>query len=99
MKSGTGKRDSFFWMLISVSTSRRLYALNCSHFSISCCGRFLVLPPLVLVGAQGTQKYLMRFFPSVSFCFSSPRTAPTPSKDKGNPSVADHTIVQCQLSG
>lgn len=45
------------------------------------------------------ENHLMRFFPSVSFCFSSPRTAPTPSSDKGNPRVADHTRVQCQLSG
>ena len=37
--------------------------------------------------------------PSVSFCFSSPKTAPTPSRDNGRPSVVDHTIVQCQLSG
>ena len=40
----------------STSTSLWLYALNSSHFSMSCSGRFLVLPPLLLVALHGTQK-------------------------------------------
>ena len=53
----------------------------------------------MLVGRQGWQKYLMSSLPSVSFCFSRPRTAPTPSKESGRPIVAAQTIEQCQLSG
>ena len=62
-------------------------------------GRFLVRCPLVLVGVQGWQKYLMRSFPSESFCFFKPRTAPTPSKESGSPIVAAQIIEQRQLSG
>ena len=86
-------------MLISVSTSRTLYFLNMAHLSGAWKGRFLVRCPLVLVGAQGWQKYLMRSFPSESFCFSKPRTAPTPSKESGSPIVAAQIIEQRQLSG
>ena len=62
-------------------------------------GRFRVRWPFALVGRQGWQKYLMSSLPSVSFCFSRPRTAPTPSKESGRPIVAAQTIEQCQLSG
>ena len=55
-------------------------------------GRFLVLPPFALVAAQGTQKYLMRSLPSLSFCSDKPRTAPAPASDNGSPIYADHTI-------
>lgn len=44
-------------------------------------------------------KYGIRSLPSFNFCFSSPRTAPTPSKESGKPSVADQIIVQCQDAG
>ena len=86
-------------MPISVSTSRTLYFLNMAHLSGAWKGRFLVRCPLVFVGAQGWQKYLMRSFPSESFCFSKPRTAPTPSKESGSPIVAAQIIEQRQLSG
>ena len=49
--------------------------------------------------ATARQKYLMRSFPSESFCFSRPRTAPTPSKESGSPIVAAHIMEQRQLSG
>ena len=83
--SGTGNLASLCCICISVSTSRRLYALNRSHFSGSVPGRFRVLPPLVFVALQGTQKYRIRSLPSVSFCFSSPSTAPAFSSERGSP--------------
>ena len=55
-KSGAGNFDSFFWIAISVFTSRLLYAMKVDHFTGSCSGRLRVLPPLALVGLQGTQK-------------------------------------------
>ena len=73
--------------------------MNRSHFPGSCSDRFRVLPPFALVGLQGTQKYRIRSLPSVSFCFSKPNAAPAVSRERGSPSVADHTIVQCQPSG
>ena len=82
-------------MPISVSTLRILYFLNMD----TCPGRFLVRCPLVFMGVQGWQKYLMRSFSSESFCFSKPRTAPTPSKESGSPIVAAQIIEQRQLSG
>ena len=97
--AGTGNFASLCWMPISVSTSRILYFLNMAHLSGAWKGRFLVRCPLVFVGAQGWQKYLMRSFPSESFCFSRPRTAPTPSKESGSPIVAAHIMEQRQLSG
>ena len=47
----------------------------------------------------GVQKYRMRSLPSLSFCFSRPSTAPTPSSESGSPRVAAQTIVQCQEDG
>ena len=91
-KLGTGNFRSLSCIDISTSTSRLLYALNCAHFSGACSGRFLVLPPFVLVAAQGTQKYLMRSLPSFSFCSDKPRTAPAPASDNVSPIYADHTI-------
>ena len=91
-KSGTENLRSLSCIDISTSTSRLLYALKSDHFSGACSGRFLVLPPFVLVAAQGTQKYLMRSLPSFSFCSDKPRTAPAPASDNGSPIYADHTI-------
>ncbi len=51
-------------------------------------GRFRVLPPFDLVGLHGTQKYRIKSFPSFIFCFSSPSTAPTSSKERGRASIA-----------
>ena len=73
--------------------------MNRLHFSGSWFGRFRVLPPLALVGAHGTEKYRIRSLPSVSFCFSSPRTEPTPSRDRGRPIYADHTIEHRHADG
>mgnify|MGYP000799899282 CR=1 FL=1 len=44
-----------------------LHDLKTVHFSGACMGRFLVLPPLDLVGLHGTQKYRMRSLPSFIF--------------------------------
>ena len=52
-----------------------------------------------LVYLGGWQKNLIRSLPSVSFCFSRPRTAPTPSRESGRPIVADQIMEQRQLSG
>lgn len=41
--------------------------LKVSHLSGACSGRFLVLPPLILVALHGEQKYLMRSLPSFIF--------------------------------
>ena len=84
-KSGTGNFASFCWMDCSTTTSLWLYALNRFHFSISCSGRFLVLPPLLFVALHGTQKYRIKSLPSFSFCSSRPNTAPTPASDRGSP--------------
>ena len=97
--SGTGNFARRSLMPISVSTSRMLYFLKASHLSGAWKGWFLVRPPFAFVGAQGTEKYLIRSFPSVSFCFSRPRTAPTPSRESGSPIVAAQTIEQRQLTG
>ena len=62
-------------------------------------GRFRVLPPFAFVGKHGTQKYLIKSLPSLSFCCSSPRTAPAPSSDSGKPKYAAQVIVHFQESG
>ena len=98
-KSGTGKFRSFLWINISTSTSRWLYFLNVAHLPGSSDGRFRVRPPFALVGAQGTEKYLMRALPSSIFWSASCRTAPTPFKLSGSPIVAAQTIEQRQPSG
>ena len=84
-KSGTGYLLSRSTIPCSVSTSRMLYFLKSSHFSGASEGRFLVLPPLALVGLQGTQKYRIRSLPSSSFCLSSPKAEPTPFRESGSP--------------
>src|SRR5690554_8114615 len=99
MVPGIGNLDNLCCIDISVSTSRRLYALNRSHLSMSCSGRLRTRPPFDLVGEQGVEKYLMRSLPSVNFCFSKPRTAPTPSKERGNPIYADHIMEHFQDAG
>src|SRR5690606_41768352 len=99
MFSGIGNLDNLCCIDISASTSRRLYALNRSHLSMSCSGRLRTRPPFDLVGGQGVQKYLIRSLPSVNFCFSKPKTAPTPSSESGSPIYADQIMEHFQDVG
>ena len=83
--------------VISVSTSPRLYALKRAHRAGSSVGQCRILSFSTFF--DGVQKYRIRSLPSFSFCFSRPRTAPTPSRESGSPSVAAQTMVQCQETG
>ena len=84
---GTGQKFNLCKMLYSASTSCLLYSLKSSHFSGACLGKFLFLPPLLFVGLQGLQKYLIRAFPVVNFCLSSgrPTALPIASSEAGSP--------------
>ena len=82
-----------------------MYSLNSCHFSVSCCGRFLVLPPLTFVGLHGQQKYLISALPVLSFCASAgiPSAAPSSFRLGGEAKYKPYTIVQrhrcAQLAG
>ena len=94
-----GYISSFFAICLSTSTSLLQYSLNSAHFSGASPGIFLVLPPFDLVGLQETQKYLINSLPSVIFCRSKPRAAPTSASDDGSDSSAACTAVQYQDEG
>ena len=73
--------------------------MNCAHLSGACSGRFRVLPPLVLVGLHGIEKYLISSAPSLSFLFFSFNTSPQLCKEAGRPNIRARICVQCHCEG
>ena len=96
--SGTGKRDSFCLdahFRFHVTEVVRLKLLPLFHIML----RQISFAATVCLGrAQGTQKYLIKDLPSVSFCFQSGSTRHL-QRERGKPGVAAQIIVQCQACG